>query len=324
MRPILGLCLLGVVFALSNPNSGAAEKMVFSFGALTGNQSPVWVAKELGFFRKHGIEAELIFIVGGMVSTQTMVAGEVQMGAIGPSSVIRASLSGADLVYVLGLTDTAGWTLVAQKDITDVKQLRGRRVGIGRFGGGPDFAVRIALEKYGLKPDRDVTIIQMGVGDLGRLSALQAKAIESIVITPPLTLTARKQGFNLLLRLSEVVPDIMGAGVATTRSFIRKNPKAVEGAVKALVDACKYIRSSESGTSNIIQKYMRITDRDVLQEYYREVITKEITTRYYLNVNAIRRVIEEEGLKDPKVAKAKPEDFIDHRFLDRLKKEGYF
>ncbi len=324
MRSILAIFSLVFILLFPGPSSIAAEKMIFSFGALVGNQSPVWVAKEMGFFAKHGIDAELIFIVGGMISTQSMVAGEVQMGAIGPSSVIRASLSGADLVYVFGLTDTAGWTLVTQKEITDVRQLRGKRVGIGRFGGGPDFAVRSALERYGLKLDRDVAIIQMGVGDMGRLSALQAKAIESIVITPPLTLSARKQGFNLLLRLSEVVPDIMGAGVATTRSFIRKNPKAVEGAVKALVDACKYIRSNESGTSNIIQKYMRITDRDVLQEYYREVITKEITTRYYLNVNAVRRVIEEEGLRDPKVAKAKPEDFIDHRFLDRLKKEGYF
>ena len=182
--------------------------------------------------------------------------------------------------------------------------------------------MRFALERYGLKPDRDVTIIQMGVGDVARLSALQAKAIESIVITPPLTLSARKQGFNLVLRLSEAVPDIIGAGVATSRNFVRKNPKVVEGAVKALIDACKYVRTNEEGASKIIQRYMRLTDRDILREYYKEVVKKEVTTQYYLNLNAIRHVIEEESVKEPKAAKAKPEDFVDHRFLDRLKKEA--
>lgn len=323
MKRFTGLCFAALLLVFANRPSYAAEKMRVSFGALNGPQSPVWVAKERGFFKKHGIDAEVIYIVGTQPSAQAMIAREVHLGAIGPSAVVRATLAGGDLVYVAGMFGAADFVLVTQKEITNINQLRGKRVGIGRFGGGPDFTVRVVLEQYGLRPEKDVTILQMGVGNAGRLAALQAKAIESIIIGPPFTFHARKQGFNLLVNFSEAMPDFISAGLATTRTYARQNPKAAENGIKALIDACEYIRSNEEGTLEIIGRYMRVVDKDILKEYYREIV-KDITGRYYLNAKAVELVLEQEKKTDPKAAKAKPVEFIDHSFLDRLKKEGYF
>lgn len=314
----------GLLLVVLSSFPTSAEKLKFSFGSLAGSNSPVWVAKERGFFKKYGIDAELLYIVGGRVSTQALVAGEVQMGTMGPSAIIRAALAGADLVYVMGMSDPPNFQLVAQKEITDIKQLRGKRVGIGQFGGGPDYSVRVVLERSGLIPDKDVLVIQMGVGVPGRLAAVRARSIESVVISPPITLLARKEGFNVLVDFLDVIPDFISSAVATSRSYLKQNPKAVESGLRALIEACKYIRSNEEGTKKIIAQYMKLEDTAILDQYYREVILKEITNKYFLNVKGIQFVIEQEGKRDPKIAQAKPEDFIDHRFLDKLKREGYF
>lgn len=317
------LVFLSIFLLVSSGIATAAEKMRFSFGALSAAQSPLWVAKERGFFKKHGIDAEIIYIVGTQPSAQTMIAREVHLGAIGPSAVVRAVLAGGDLVYVAGMFGAADFVLVAQKGITHIKQLVGKRVGIGRFGGGPDFTVRVVLERYGLKPDADVAIIQMGVGNEGRLAALQAKAIEAVILGPPFTFMARKQGLNLVVVFSDVMPEFISAALATSRSYARQNPRAVEAAIRALIDACEYMRSNEEGTLEVLGRYLRMRDKDLLREYYKDV-AKEITARYYLNVKAVDLVLEQERKRDPRAAKAKPEDFIDNSFLDRLKKEGYF
>lgn len=182
---------LGLIILLWTIPSFPEEKVNFSYSSLSGPSTPLWVAKEAGLFSKHGIDAQLVYIVGGRVVIQAVLAGEVQMAIAGPAAVIRANIAGGDLVYVGVATDVIDFVLVADKGITDMKQLRGKRLGIGQFGGAPDFLSRVVLEKYDLKPDRDVRIVQMLTGQPGRLAALQSKAIEAVVIQPPVSLQAK-------------------------------------------------------------------------------------------------------------------------------------
>ena len=301
----------------------AAEQLKFSFSSLVGSQSPLWVAKEVDFFKKHGIDAQLIYIAGGRVVVQAMLAGELQMGIAGPGAVIRANLAGADLVYVAVSSNQADFVLVTQKSITDIQQLRGKRIGIGQFGGGPDYTTRIVLEKSGLIPDKDVRIVQMLTGQPGRLAALQSGAIEGIVISPPLTLQAKQLGFNLLVDYSIAIPHFFTSGFITTRRYARESPRTVENAVKALIDAVRYIFSNEEGTTKIIGRYMKITDEVFLRQYYREVALKQINRTLYPEIKAIEFVLDQERKANPALAQIKPGDFVDSRFLDKLKKEGY-
>ncbi len=314
----------GVLFLLFFAFADAsAEKLNFSFSSLVGSQSLLWIAKEMGFFKKHGIDAQLIYIVGGRVVVQAMLAGEVHMGVAGPGAVIRANLAGADLVYVAVSSNMADFVLVTAKSITNIQQLRGKRVGIGQFGGGPDYTTRIVLEKHGLLPDKDVRIVQMLTGQPGRLAALHSGAIEGIVISPPLTLQAKQLGFNLLVDYSVAIPNFFTSGFVTTRRFAQQNPQAVENSVKALVDAVRYLFANEEGAMKVIGQYMRITDQAFLQAYHREVIVKQINRTLYPDAKAIDFVLQQEAKTTPSVAKTKAEDFTNTRFLDKLKKEGY-
>jgi len=314
----------GVLFLLFFVLAEAsAEKLNFSFSSLVGSQSPLWIAKEAGFFKKHGIDAQLIYIVGGRVVVQAMLSGELHMGVAGPGAVIRANLAGADLVYVAVSSNMADFVLVTTKAITNIQQLRGKRVGIGQFGGGPDYTTRIVLEKHGLLPDKDVRIVQMLTGQPGRLAALHSGAIEGIVISPPLTLQAKQLGFNLLVDYSVAIPNFFTSGFVTTRRFAQQNPQAVEKSVKALVDAVRYLFANEEGALKVIGQYMKITDHAFLQAYHREVIVKQINRTLYPDAKAIDFVLQQEAKTTSSVAKTKVEDFTDTRFLDKLKKEGY-
>ncbi len=298
-----------------------AEKIKMSFGALTGSQSPMWIAKEQGFFKKHGLDVDLVYIVSTRVGAQAMLAGEVKAGLVDLGNIVRANLAGGDLVLVAVVRNIANFFLVSVKEITDMKHLRGKRVGIGQFGGPPDYTTRMVLEKNDLKPDKDVRIVQLLVGQGGRLAALQAGAIEAIVISPPLTLVAKKLGFNLLLDYSDVLPPFVVTGLATTRKYIEENPKAVENSVRAIVDAVNYILSNEEGTTKVISRYMKLTDQTILKDYYRQVALKEISRSFFPDVEGVKFFLGQERVPSGKV---KPEDFIDTRFLDKLKKEGYF
>ncbi|MBI4490722.1 MAG: NrtA/SsuA/CpmA family ABC transporter substrate-binding protein [Deltaproteobacteria bacterium] len=314
------VALFLLFFALTD---AGAERLNFSFSSLVGSQSPLWVAKEVGFFKKHGIDAQVVYIVGGRVVVQAMLAGELQMGIAGPGAVIRANLAGADFVYVAVSSNMADFVLVTPRRITDIQQLRGKRIGIGQFGGGPDYTTRIVLEKHGLIPDKDVRIVQMLTGQPGRLAALQSEAIEGIVISPPLTLQAKQLGFNLLVDYSEVIANFFTSGFIATRRYVQQNPQTVENAVKALLDAVRYIFANEEGATRIIGRYMKITDGAFLRQYYREVALKQINRTLYPDVKAIEFVLDQERRTNPALAQIRPENFVDTRFLDKLRKEGY-
>jgi ABC-type nitrate/sulfonate/bicarbonate transport system substrate-binding protein len=250
-----------------------------------------------------------------------MLAGEVKAGLVDLGNIVRANLAGGDLLLVAVTRNQPNFFLVSLKEIRDIEHLRGKRVGIGQLGGPPDYTTRMVLEKNDLKPDKDVRIVQLLVGQGGRLAALQAGAIEAIVISPPLTLVAKKLGFNLLLDYSDVLPPFVVTGLATTRKYIEENPKAVENSVRAIVDAVNYILSNEEGTTKVISRYMKLTDQTILKDYYRQVALKEISRSFFPDVEAVKFFLGQERVPPGKV---KPEDFIDTRFLDKLKKEGYF
>jgi len=308
--------------ALSSAYCQAADKINLAYGALSGLQSPLWVAKEAGYFSKHGIDAEVLLIVGGRVITQAMLAGEVQMGVASMAALLQANVAGGDLVYVGYFGSKTDYALFSTKDITDIKQLQGKRIGIGQFGGGPDFTSRIVLEKFGLRPDKDVRIVQMLVPDSGRLAALQSGAIESILLQAPTSLKAMALGFNQLVDYSTVLPFPL-ASLTTTRRFLRQNPGLTKRIVAAHLDAVRHIFKNEESTLKILAQYTKITDMAFLREYYRKIILPRLSQTLVPDMPAIEYILDLEKKRNPPAAKLKAENLVDTSFLDELKREGY-
>ena len=314
--------LLVVVLSAIPRQCFTADKINFAYSALSGLQAPLWVAKETGFFKKHDIDPQVLLIVGGRVISQTMFAGEVQMGVASMAALLQANTAGGDLIYVAYFGSRTDYALFATKDITDIKQLRGKRLGIGQFGGGPDFTSRIVLEKNGLVPDKDVRIVQMLVPDSGRLAALQAGAIEAILLQAPTSLRAISLGFNQLVDYSTVLPFPL-ASLATTRSYIRQSPGIVKRIVRAHLDAVRHIFANEEASLRVLAQYTKITDSAFLREYHGKIILPRLSQTLAPDRPAIEFIVDLERKRNPAAAKLKAESFFDSTFIDELRKEGY-
>ncbi len=192
-----------------------------------------------GFLKKHDVDLRLLYIVGGPVVVQARFANGVQFGISESDPMVHAKFSGADLVYGALNANVADFALVTPMTIKDIQQLRGKRIGIGQWGGGPDHTTCFVLRKNGLAADKDVRIVQLLTGRPERGAARQSGAGESVVINPPLKRQAREMVFNILLDYATVLPHFFSSGFVTTRRYVQQNPQTVQNVVKALLDAIK-------------------------------------------------------------------------------------
>lgn len=170
------------------------EKLHVGYSAQAGSLAPIWITKEAGIFRKHGLDVELLFIPGGPTAAAALLSGEVPITVVGGPAVVSSNLAGSDLVMIGGIVNTFAFQIVTVKSITSYQQLRGKRLGVNRFGASPDVAARFALKHMGIDP-KDLTILQLSEQST-RLTAMMAGQLEAAVFLPPITTMAQKQGMN--------------------------------------------------------------------------------------------------------------------------------
>ncbi len=161
--------------------------------APAGTNSHYFVTKQLGLFQKHGINIELISFPGGTVGLQALFAGDIQFATSDGVAGLSANLRGANLYFVAGMINTFPFSILSRPEIRTPQDLRGKKIVISRYGSSSDTAVRAAVEKYDLKPDKDVIILQGG-GQTERFAALRAGAVDAAIVSPPLNLAGKKTG----------------------------------------------------------------------------------------------------------------------------------
>jgi NitT/TauT family transport system substrate-binding protein len=281
-----------------------------------------FVAKESGQFQKYGVDARLVLFEGGSLLAQAALAGETKFSVTSGPVTIASRSAGADTIAIAGYINTLPYNLVTTKAITSVDQLKGKKIAISRFGSNTDTAVRLLLEKVGLNPAKDVTIIQMGAQP-SRFQALVAGSIEATIIAPPFDITAKKQGFNVLVNLAELGLAYPQQVVETTDRFIKENPQAVKNFLKGFIAGIHYGLTNKEGTKKVMAKYLRITDPEIMEATYASY-AQTTDRRAWPNMQGFRYAIEELGKRVPAAKDKKPEDFINMRFLNELEKEGFF
>src|ERR1041384_1171058 len=161
------------------------------------DETVFYLGRDAGIFKKYGIHLELIYIPGGSLSVQALIGNSLDMLLAGGTPLVYAVLKGADLKFIAGLNNRMPYVLVAREGINTPEQLRGKKVGISRFGSNTDFVVKLAATQLGLNPKRDIQVIQVG-GQETRVVALKTGAIDATVLAPELVLVGRKFGFNPL------------------------------------------------------------------------------------------------------------------------------
>jgi LysM repeat protein/septum formation topological specificity factor MinE len=223
---------------------------------------------------------------------------------------------------VTGYLNTLDYQFIVDKAITRPEQLKGKAVAVSQPGSSSDFAMRYALDKYGLEAGKDVTLVEIG-SQPARFAALQSGKIQGVMIAVPLTLTAKKMGFNMLADLQMLGLEYQYTAMATTRDMIKSRPDLVRSVVRASVEAIHYLKTHRKESIDILRKYMKTDDTEALAETYEAIALNLVPERPYPTLRGIQIILQELAPKDPKAKAARPEQFVDMSFVKELDGSGF-
>lgn len=313
-----------LIFATIWPATLLAQtpKLKVAYPTTIGAMSVLWVTKEARLFEKNGLAVELIYIAGSTTVAQAMLAKEIPISEIAIPAVIQANLGGADMVMLAGPNTKPGQKIMARPEIKSPELLKGKKVGISRFGTSDDFLLRYALTQWNLRPDRDVAIIQLG-GAPEILAGLSAGTVDAGLLSSPLHLRAAKLGSVLLADLSSIGIDYQGAGLVTTRSFVRDNPDTIRRYVRAYVEGLHRFKTDKAFSLKVLAKYTRINEPEILEETYQHYALRVMPKIPYPTMKGIQTVLDEIGTRIPKAKTLQPANFIDVTFLKELEQSGF-
>ena len=322
-KRILGRCglLLLLVLGFASSASGQLTKLRAAYSAESSWSLATWVAHDAGLFKKYGLDVDLILIRSASTITSALIAGEAPMIQLGGNGTIQAALQGADTVNVLTLVPIIPQSLVVTPDIRSADDLRGKRLGVSRFGALSDLVIRRYLRKLGLDPAKDVTIVQIG-GIPELVTAMKAGAISGGAISPPALTVAKKAGFKEFSDFESLDYKYPAVAIASTKSFIQRNRPVALNFIRGEIEGIHAIRTQKNLAINVLKKYMRISDADILEDGYRYAV-KFFQQRPYPTLDEVRAVLDEYKAM-PQAANAKPENFIDLTLLQELEKEKFF
>jgi NitT/TauT family transport system substrate-binding protein len=318
---LIFLIAILLYFSIIPRASAQLTRLKTSYSALTANMAAYWLAKDAKIFEKHGLNVDVILIESGVTTVQALTAGETQIAMGGGTVAVSSHLAGSDIVSIASIEPRLPYALLAQKEIKTLDQLKGKKLAISRFGSASDLAARLILQRYGLVPDKDVTILQTG-GTSTRLSALSKRSIDTTVLTPEFFNLGKKAGFTILVDPTQYDIPFPQLEVITTRAFLKAQPDIATRYMRAIIEGIYMVKNNPEPSIRAMSKYLRIDDREALEDVYR--LYREIYPQIpHPSQAAIQTQLTWMGEKDPRAKAAKPEQFLDGTILKEIEKSGF-
>jgi ABC-type nitrate/sulfonate/bicarbonate transport system substrate-binding protein len=280
-----------------------------------GQFAPLWVTKEANLFEKYGNSVQLIFIQGASSAAAALYSGDAQVGMFSPQVVI--STPALELVMFGRLGNTMDNRIYVRKGIKSIKEVK--RVAISRFGSNADFAARYLLQREGLRPDIDVALLQVG-NQSNRIAAVETNNADAAMLTPPMTLQARKLGMTLLIDASKLGIPYSSLFFVSRRPYLTKSRADLVNFTKAMIEGVHLYKSNKEFAMKVLSKYMKVQDREILEENFREY---DFPLKPYPSKEYFDLPIQEVGKKDPKVLKENPDRFADLSLVKELEDNGF-
>jgi NitT/TauT family transport system substrate-binding protein len=283
---------------------------------------PVYIMKELDLPRKYGLDADVLFVPVSSRAVQAALAGEIQFITSGGVANINANVNGADFVGLTATLNTFVFKILASPELKKPEQLKGKKVGISRLGGASDFSIRYALNHWGLVPDRDVAIIQIG-GEQEEFLALQNKAVDAVILSEPFATLAKRAGSTVLADLSQLGVPYTMHGFGVRKSFIRANRDVVIRFMKAYLEGIYVFKTNKDVALNVLKKYTRLDDMSLVQTSYNEMSQRLIRRVPYPDREGIQTIIDQLAKTRPQMKNLNPADFIDPTILKEIEDSGF-
>ena len=319
MKKLFVLYVLLVQFCFATADAQTLKRIKIGYPSLSFRQSNVWVARETGIFNKYGLEVEPILFRGGQVATQALVSGDPPIVNIG--TVVQATIQGHNIVLVAAVENKYDFIIFARPGITQVEQLRGKRLGITGFNSSTHYA-SIILARHLNADLKEFTLLPAGL-DPERIAAVNSGYVDATFLATSAAPLARKAGLSELVQVGDLGVEVQGNGFATSRAYIAANREVVKSALKGFVEAIYFVYANKKEAQRVFAKYMRTNDPNVLEDSYNGYI-KSIPKKPYPTLKGIQFMLDVLAPQLPQAKNFKPEQFVDLSFLQELEKEGFF
>jgi len=318
--PFLFLGALVLFAATATAQEG--RKIRAGYASLSGNITPLWAAREGGYFKKYGLDIDLVALPSGTEGMAAMIAGEIEFLAIAGSTTASAAIGGADVLSMALINDRLLTSLVVGPAIQKPEDLKGKSIGISRFGTSIDTAARIAIQHYGLEPIKDVSLVQIGAVS-SAVAALRGGRIHAAILSYPTIIQARREGFREILDIASLGTPYAANGITLQRSFMQQRREIAANFLRAFLEAIARVKKDKPFAMEVMGKYLRTKDRELLDETYEFAITKYLKSRPYPSAEAFRSVVNELAQVNPKAKRQDPRRFYDDSILQELDKSGF-
>ncbi len=294
-----------------------------AWSSISSSQAILWVAKEGDLFKKHGVQVELVYIPSGPLIIQSMLAKEIDIAQTAGPPVIAADLAGANLAIVAGINNTFVYSFRARPDIRSPSDLKGKKIGVTRIGSDSHTATVFALKKWGLDPERDVTILQLG-GQPEILTALKSGLVDAGPLSYPQAGRARQIGIHELADIGGLGIPYQGTGIIMRRDQIEANRELLLKFLRGLVEGIYLYLNRAEFAMDVIGKYSKIRERELLSETYRINAERYLEKIPYPTLAGIQNILQQLALKNPRAKQARPEQFVDTGLIAELERNGFF
>jgi NitT/TauT family transport system substrate-binding protein len=318
---LLRIGMLIVICTLFVRPIGAQERMRIAWAGTTPSNTPIWVADQKGFFKKNGLNAEVIAISASTITIQALLTGEVDLIIAPSATLVTSRLAGADTIMVSTNLPLFIDHIVSLGDITSVDQLKGKTGGVNRLGTTSDMTLRLALRRLGIDPERETKIIATGENPQ-RLAALSRNITQFTLLGEPLVREAEKMGFRDLIDIGTLKIPYHVNAVVTRESTIKTRRPLVAKTVRAFTEALHFIKTNKEETKALIGRTLKTTDPEGLERAYRayNAAFPEIP---YPNPEGIKTLLDDIAPRTPKAASADPKSFVDMSFVQELEASGF-
>jgi NitT/TauT family transport system substrate-binding protein len=281
----------------------------------------LWFAKETRLFEKRVLDVLLVGMGTGAVSLRALIAKDLEIASLSGSGLVQAALQGADTVILSAALNGFVFKVFGAPELTSPAQLKGKKLGVSRYGATSDFAIRLALKKWGLNPDRDVSILQIGTTQ-DTVRAMQTKMIDAGVLSGTASLVARKAGFRELGDLAELGLHYPMAPIGTTKSFLQKNEAIVKEFMLAYIEAIHDFKRNKEAALAVLKKYSRNDDREILEDSYNNYANKYLPLPIP-TIDGIKTILAELGSTMPTAKNADPEQFVANKIAREIEASGF-
>ncbi len=321
MRRWLQLTVFAAALLAWLNSAAAQERMRIAWAGSTPSNTPIWVADQKGFFKKNGLNAEVIAISASTIVIQALLTGEVDFIIAPSATLVTSRLAGADTVMVSTNLPLFIDHIVSVADVSSVEQLKGKTGGVNRLGTTSDMTLRLALRRLGVDPEKDTKIIATGENPQ-RLAALARNITQFTLLGEPLVKEAEKLGFRDLYDIGTLKIPYHVNSVVTREKTVKERRPFVMKVVRAFTEALHFIKTNKEETKALIAKNLKTSDPEGLERAYRayNAAFPEIP---YPNAEGVKTLLDDMAPRTPKAATADPKSFVDMSVVQELEASGF-